>query len=90
MALLIENQQNVFYIKGVIDESNSEILKLYMMVQFTNHSIITIDISNVSRIDRHGVNALTSLYQNALKREKDFKIVGYGCKDIYDEFLLSA
>ncbi|MFY0629596.1 MAG: STAS domain-containing protein [Flavobacteriaceae bacterium] len=90
MTLSLENQNNVFYAKGMIDEYNSEVLKRYILLQFQKNSNVTIDISGVFKIDKYGMRVLTSLYRNSLEKDKKFRIVGYGCKEIYDEFLASA
>ena len=90
MALLVDNRNNVFYVKGTIDQFNSEILERYILSQFQKDSNVTIDISDVCKIDKHGMRVLTSLYMNSIEKKKNFKIIGYGCKEIYDEFLRSA
>lgn len=90
MAILIENQDNLFSVKGEINKSNAVILKGYIEAQFNRYSEVTVDINNVHRIDKKGIDALTALYQSSLQRGINFRIVGDGCKDIYDDFLLSA
>lgn len=88
MSLLIENRQNIFYVKGEIDQYNSEVFKRYILVQLISYPNLTIDISKVSKIDNCGMDAFTALYLNALKRGKDFNVIGY--KGIYDDLSLSA
>lgn len=90
MAILIENQNNVFNIKGEINQFNAKILKSYVESQFHSFDRVVLNINDVKKIDKEGINILTSLYQVSMQKEKSFSIIGYGCKDIYDQFLLSA
>lgn len=90
MAILIENQNNVFNVKGEINQLNAKILKSYIESQFHAYDRVVLNINDVRKIDKAGINILTSLYQVSLLKKKSFSIIGYGCKDIYDEFLLSA
>ncbi|MEQ6122898.1 STAS domain-containing protein [Pseudotenacibaculum sp. MALMAid0570] len=90
MAVLIENQNNVFYAKGEINQLNAKILKMYIESQFRKFNRVILNINDVSKIDKSGISILTSLYYTSISRGKSFSIIGYGCKDIYDEFLLSA
>ena len=88
MALLIENRQNIFYVKGEIDQYNSEVFKRYILAQLISYPNLTIDISKVRKIENCGMNAFTALYLITLKRGKDFNVIGY--KGIYDDFSLLA
>ena len=90
MEITIENKENVFTVKGEITLTNAQILKRYMKSQFLRHEYVVLNINDVVKIDRTGINILTSLYQTALSIGKSFSIVGYGCKDLYDEILMSA
>ncbi|MFD2567403.1 STAS domain-containing protein [Pseudotenacibaculum haliotis] len=90
MAILIENQKNVFNVKGEINQLNAKILKSYVESQFHAYDRVVLNINDVRKIDKAGINILTSLYKVSLLKQKSFSIIGYGCKDIYDEFLLSA
>ena len=44
----------------------------------------------VTEIDSDGVEALKTIYRNAISWNKPFSIIGYGCKEIYDELRLNA
>lgn len=90
MAIVIENQENVFFAKGEINQSNAKILKKYIKSQFHLFDRVVLNINDVKKIDKEGINILTSLYQTSLVNDKSFSIVGYGCKDVYDNFLMSA
>ena len=90
MTLSFKNQNNILYVKGMINQYNSDVLEKYILFQFQKDSNITIDISDVNKIDKYGMRVLKFLYKNSLEKGENFKIVGYGCKDIYDEFLAST
>ena len=90
MNITIENKDNVFTVKGEICLTNAKILKRYMRSQFLCHEYVVLNINEVEKIDRTGINILTGLYQTSLAIGKSFSIVGYGCKDLYDEILMSA
>ena len=87
MNLLIKNYQGIFYVKGKIIESNSQIFNSYVQSIFNLNQSVIINVSNVSCIDKTGINVLNSLYQKSLQKGIKFTIIGYGCKEIYDEFL---
>ena len=90
MAVLIENQDNVLFAKGEINQFNAKILKSFIKSQFEAFDRVVLNINDVKKIDKEGINILTSLYRTSLMKNKSFSIVGYGCKDIYDDFLMSA
>ncbi len=90
MALLIENNQNVFSVKGMIDQFNAEILKRYILSQFDRKKDVVVDINRVKEIDRKGVKMFGELNQLFSNKKSNFFIVGFGCKEIYDELLTSA
>ena len=90
MAILIENQNNVVFAKGEINQLNAKILKCYIESQFHAFDRVILNINDVKKIDKEGIAILTSLYQTSLIKKKSFSIIGYGCKDIYDDFLMSA
>lgn len=90
MDLSIERLHNVFYIKGTIDYLSSHFLKKYMELQLFKHQNIVVEINQVQKIDRYGMDALALLYRFSLEKKKGLKFIGYGCKDIYDELLNAA
>ena len=47
---------------------------------------MTINIQNVTSIDRYGVNALAQLHNEALVKGKKLSIIGMGSDDLYEHF----
>ena len=90
MGIVIENKANVFTAKGEINLDNARILKQFMQSQFLKHDRVVLNINDVRKIDKEGINILSSLYFTSLSRGKSFSIVGYGCKELYDDFMMSA
>ena len=90
MAILVYDQENKFQVRGEINQSTSIVLKHYVESQFRKFSNVTMYIDSVSRIDKNGLAVLTSIYHNSIQEGKVFIITGEGCKDIYDDFLMSA
>lgn len=90
MALAIEKLHNVFYVKGTIDYLSSHFFKKYIELQLFKYQNIVIEINQVQKIDRLGMDTLALLYRFSLEKKKDLKFIGYGCKEIYDELLNAA
>lgn len=90
MAILIGNQENVFSVKGEINKTSSMVLKEYIESQFKKCSQVVMNIDQVQKIDQNGFNVLSIIYYTSLEQGKVFRITGEGCKDIYDDFLMSA
>ncbi len=86
MALQILENNGTFYLKGSIDTSTSQSL-----ISHFKHTVgiikeVTVNIDKVTMIDANGVTALKKLFLTALNNKKIFSIVGYGCKDLYNDF----
>ncbi len=47
---------------------------------------VTINIGKVNEIDLNGLSVLKQFHRQSNKNTNDFFIVGYGCKEIYDDF----
>ena len=90
MALLIDNQENQFSVKGEINQSTSEQLKEFVNTLFRRFSSVIMNIDLVHKIDKKGFDTLTGLYQDSIKQGKVLTITGEGCKEIYDDFLMST
>lgn len=88
MAILLDDQENKFFVKGEINRANSIIIQEYVESQFKRFSDVIMNIDLVSKIDKNGLTTLNSIYQNSLKQGKIFTITGVGCKEIYDDFLM--
>jgi ABC-type transporter Mla MlaB component len=86
MALQILENKGKFYIQGKITSDNVFAMKLHIESILEKRKYVTIDITKVTEIDIDGVFALTKIYQNALRTNRIFTIIGVGSKDMYDHF----
>jgi anti-anti-sigma regulatory factor len=86
MALQILENKGSFSILGNITCENVFSVKHYIESILAKRKHITIDITQVTRIDIYGVLTLTKIYQDALIAKKIFTIIGVGSKDLYDHF----
>lgn len=89
MALSITQQGNHFFVKGIINTNTVKQFKNHLEFLILYTKQLTINIEDVHAIDVNGVNALKFLFNTALSQNKKFKIIGYGCKDVYEEFTQS-
>ena len=87
MAILIDNQENQFTVKGEINQVTCKDLKDFVDVMFHQFSSVIMNIDLVHKIDKKGFDVLTSLYQDSIKQGKSLIITGEGCKEIYDDLL---
>ncbi len=87
MALLIKEKNGKFCVKGNINAATVNSFKSHFEQILNTYGSLVIDIDNVTEIDANGMKALRALYINAFLKKQDFSIVGYGCKEIYDDFM---
>jgi|TARA_B110000977_G_scaffold70275_1_gene95405 ABC-type transporter Mla MlaB component len=86
MALQILENKGNFYILGNISCENVFSMKQYIEAVFKKTKYVTIDITQVTKIDIQGVLILSKIYKDALLAKKVFTIIGVGSKDLYDHF----
>lgn len=84
MGLQINNQVECFQISGALNKTNVEEFTSYFEDVVENSSQITINIEELTSIDRTGVNALVKLYLKSLENNAQFFITGFGSKDIHE------
>lgn len=86
MALQITENNGTFYLNGKLNNTTADFFKNYFtqILSTTKNSILNID--KVTEINKTCLAALRDLKVNALLQEKSFSIIGYGCKEIYDDF----
>ncbi|WP_142784575.1 STAS domain-containing protein [Changchengzhania lutea] len=89
MALNIKHQDNIFFVEGTIDATTAKQFKNHLEFLILYTKALTININGVNAIDSNGMKALRGLNTTALISNKAFSIIGYGCKDIYDDFQLN-
>lgn len=90
MALTIIRQKNTFKVEGQLNKENASNFKTHLVLMLNCLNQITIDIDKVTKIDKSGLDAIKTLYNNAKAWNKRFVIVGEGCKDIYEEIRLTS
>mgnify|MGYP000035324952 CR=1 FL=1 len=86
MSLQILECNGTLYLKGILNLTNTSPLITHIERVFKNTKEVTINIDQVREIDRSGVTAFKTIYSSAQKENKQFSIIGHGCKDIYEEF----
>ena len=86
MALKIIEQNGIFIAEGSINSATSEFFQNHFNDIIDKYKKVTINIDKVNQIDRIGLSVLRKFYINGLRYNRDFSIVGFGCKEIYDEF----
>ena len=86
MDLQITNQDNFFQVTGTLSKFNVHHFKKEFSNIFDKQNTLTINIENLTSIDRYGVNALAQLHNESLVKGKKLSIIGMGCDDLYEEF----
>ncbi len=86
MALRITNNYGIIEITGNIVGENIRSLKKHFEQLLTKSDQIILSVDHVNKIDASGVQMLTTLYKNAMKRNKVFCIIGKENKNIKDAF----
>ncbi|TBN05316.1 hypothetical protein EYD45_03300 [Hyunsoonleella flava] len=86
MDLRITNCNNFFKLKGILNKDNVDVFRSEFQEAFEKFDSLTISIEGLESVDRFGVNALADLHTQSLKVNKQFSIVGLGCKELYDHF----
>ncbi|WP_052467068.1 STAS domain-containing protein [Psychroserpens damuponensis] len=86
MALQILEQNGIFNLHGRLTTATSQSFLNHFKNIITSVNDVTINIDKVSEIDATGMSAIRVLYDNALQYNRNFFIIGNGCKEIYEEF----
>lgn len=86
MALRIEEKNGVFFLDGIINSDTSQAFKNHMDFIMETYGNVTINIDKVNEIDLNGLSVLKQFYTQSNRNAKDFFIVGYCCKEIYNDF----
>ncbi|WP_111309971.1 STAS domain-containing protein [Confluentibacter sediminis] len=85
MTLKIKKQDTIFNVEGHINTTTVEQFKNHLEFLLLYTKSVTINIDKVKEIDKNGMKAFHDLYATALIYNKKFEIIGYGCKDIYED-----
>lgn len=86
MSLKIKENNTTFFIEGSINVSTATQFKNHVEFLILYKKELTINIDNVTAIDSSGMQVFRDLYKTALAKNKKFVIVGYGCKEIIQDF----
>ncbi len=89
MALQISENNGTFELKGKLTSTTTRSFMNHFKFVMNTMKNITVNIDQVETIDMNGVEALKTLITMALKSNKKFSVIGYGCKDIYDDYKTS-
>lgn len=86
MSLKISKKKSVYHLKGKLITPNVTKLLNFFTKKINKKQRIMLNIEEAVEIDQKGLNALGCLLNLATTKEKNFYIVGGGCKEIYDHF----
>lgn len=86
MPLKISKKKSVYHLKGEVVTPNVTLFLNYFIKKIDKKKKITLNIEEANLIDRNGLNAIQKLMTLASSKQKNFSIVGGGCKEIYDHF----
>ncbi|MFS4482934.1 STAS domain-containing protein [Hyunsoonleella sp. 2307UL5-6] len=90
MSLKIKENNTTFFIEGSINASTANQFKNHMEFLILYKKELTINIDNVAAIDSSGMQVFRDLYKTAIANNKKFVVVGYGCKEIFQDFETSV
>lgn len=86
MSLKILKKKSVYHVKGKVITPNVSKFLNYFTKKINKKKRVTLNIEEAVEIDKKGLKALENLLNLALNKQKNFYIVGGGCKEIYDHF----
>lgn len=86
MDLKITNCNNFFKIKGNLNKNNLGLFHKEFENIFDKVKEVTISVQEIESMDKHGVEAIAQLHNEAVSKNRRFSIVGFGCKELYDHF----
>ena len=86
MSLKISRKKSSYHVKGKVVTSNASKLLNYFTKKINKKNRIILNIDEAIEIDKQGLYAIEKLLNLASTKEKQFYVVGGGCKEIYDHF----
>ena len=90
MELQITNYNNFFKLKGILNRNSINKFHAEFSNIFEKVNALTISIENIELMDKYGVDALASLHNESVVKNKSLSIIGFGCKELYDHFKTQA
>jgi anti-anti-sigma regulatory factor len=85
MLLKINKKKNTYFLNGKVINTTSSFLVDYFEKKISKKKKLTLNLDNTVEIDKIGLIALKQLMNLATLNNKKFLLVGYGCKEIYDD-----
>ncbi|WP_298892868.1 hypothetical protein [uncultured Psychroserpens sp.] len=86
MALRILEENGAFQLHGSLTATTARSFIIHFEHIINTAKDVTVNIEKVKCIDACGVEALKTLIAIALQSNNMFSVIGYGCKDIYDDY----
>jgi len=83
MELIIKNNNNYFKLKGKLVKYNIHLFNDEFENIFDENNNITINITELDKIDSYGINAIAKLHNKAVSRNKKLSIIGMGSPDLF-------
>jgi ABC-type transporter Mla MlaB component len=85
MSLKISKKKSVYFMKGRITKSTVNLFLTYFKKKLFKKKKIVLNIDAIKQIDSIGLKALKEVIKEGVKKSKEVFIIGYGCKEIYDD-----
>lgn len=90
MALKITHTKGIFLVEGVINAVTALNFKSHIEALIKSIDDLVINIEKVTEIDTNGMKALRSIYESSMAYDKNFYVVGLGCKEVYDDLYMNS
>jgi len=85
MSLKITKNNSTYYLKGVISKSTMNFFADYFKSKLSEKKKVVLNIDKIKHIDKLGLIALKDIINRGKQTSKEVFIIGYGCKEIYDD-----
>jgi anti-anti-sigma regulatory factor len=86
MNLIIENNNNVYELKGSLDKLTVHVFQNKFQNIFDEKSDLIINIVDLVKIDDFGVEVITKLHDEAILKQKRFSIIGKDSQKVFNHF----
>ena len=90
MPLKISKKKNEYHLNGKVITPNIDVFLEYFNKKIEKKNKIVLNIEETISIDKCGLEAIEYLMKLATLKDKKFRIVGGGCKEIYEHFNLNT
>ena len=89
MAIQINLIAGVYEVNGELNSQNNKSLKNYFEVLLEQTNVLIVSLNKDVKITKEGISTLVSLYNNALIKNKKFKIIDNGNKQLKKQFRIA-